>query len=126
MTCIHSVDSNTHTSIFTEQSWPIFSPTDCNTRNGIYTISCTLGESGGKGNILCRKEAQYVGMTTQPGKKRFDLHRSSAKLCFAEATNTVGKHYSLPGHNSSHMRFLIIEEVRSSICIESKRNILDP
>ena len=45
---------------------------------------------------------------------RLVKHIASATLdSQADTTKPVGKHFRLPGHNSSHMKFLVIEKVFS-------------
>ena len=101
--CSLSRNSTTHTATNASKSWPIFSPTDCNTRRGIYTCKCKKGCPG----------SDYVGKTTQPMKDRWAGHRSAVKPILGDAKTTVGKHFSAKGHSVSDMVFCCIERVMS-------------
>ena len=47
-------------------------------------------------------------------KTRLAKHIASATLdSQADTTKSVGKHFRLPGHNSSHMKRLVFEKVDS-------------
>ena len=111
MSCIHSVNKTHHKSSYTGKSWPIYSPVTCNTRNVIYTVTCT--KEGGRDQYKCRTEGQYVGLTTQMAKNRWNSHRNSVKPLVGEVKTGISQHFNKKGHSISHMQFLVIEEVRS-------------
>ena len=92
-----SIVTATHTNF----SVNINAPVDCNTRDVIYCITCSKHK--------CR--LQYIGKTDGQAKTRFGGHRRDVennKDC------TVGRHFNLPGHSVSDMRFTIIEKVHNT------------
>ena len=112
MSCIHSVNKTHHKSSYNGKSWPIYSPVTCNTRNVIYTVTCT--KDGGRDQYKCRTEGQYVGLTTQMAKNRWNSQRNSVKPFVGEVRTGISKHFNQKGHPITNMQFLVNEEVRSN------------
>jgi len=67
---------------------------DCETRNIIYMVSCSL----------CRK--QYIGQTKRPFRNRMYEHM---RYILQNNDEPTGRHYNLPEHNLDHAQFEIIE-----------------
>lgn len=109
--CCHSINSKTHTAIYPNKTWPIYSKMDCNSEGVIYTISCD--KAGAPGNPACRMEGQYVGLTKRKSKTRWDEHRQSLNPIIGKDMNSIGKHFNLPGHSTTNMKFSGIEKVYS-------------
>ena len=65
-----------------------------------------------KGTGACASmPLQYIGSTSNTAKTRLAKHIASATLdSQADTTKPVGKHFQLPGHNSSHVRFLVMRK----------------
>ena len=104
-----SENAQTHTATYSKESWPILSPVTCNSDHLIYTISCKRG--GHTPDPACRLESQYVGMTGQKAKRRWDAHSSSINPVNGVPTTSVGRHFNLPGHSVDDINFLVIEKV---------------
>jgi hypothetical protein len=108
--CPFTVNTKTHSSLYSKKSWSIQSPVDCNTNNCVYAVTC---KKGGHSGAACGTECQYVGLTTRKAKVRWGEHKSSAKPLLQQTSKPVGKHFSEKGHEIHDMNFVVIEKVRS-------------
>ncbi len=107
--CPRSEASLTHKSLRTGREWPIKSAISCSDEFVIYCITC-IKDTG----ICASSPHQYIGSTSNMAKTRLSKHIGSATLdSQADTTKPVGRHFRLPGHDSSHMKFLVFEKVFS-------------
>ncbi|KAK3756747.1 hypothetical protein RRG08_018469 [Elysia crispata] len=96
MTCTSITSSTTFTSTITRKSYNILHNLSCHSHNVIYLITCNL----------CNK--QYVGLTSQTLRKRFNTHRFNINNDRGDA---VAKHFNLPGHTISHAKITPIDQL---------------
>ena len=96
MTCTSITSSTTFTSTITRKSYNILHSLSCHSHNVIYLITCNL----------CNK--QYVGLTSQTLRKRFNTHRFNINNDRGDA---VAKHFNLPGHTISHAKITPIDQL---------------
>ena len=89
MPCTSITSSTTLTSTITRKSYNILHSLSCHSHNVIYLITCNL----------CNK--QYVGLTSQTLRKRFNIHRFNINNDRGDA---VAKHFNLPRHTISHAK----------------------
>ena len=94
MTCTSIKSSTTFTSTITRKSYNILHSLSCHSHNVIYLITCNL----------CSK--QYVGLTSQTLRKRFNTHRFNNNNDRGDA---VAKQFNLPGHTISHAKITPID-----------------
>ena len=80
--------------------WNIRKDVNCDTKNIIYMIECTLER--------CRQ--RYIGESGRKLSKRFSDHKGYVKN--HDVTQATGKHFNEKGHNLSHMKITIIEKVK--------------
>lgn len=71
--------------------------TNCNTRNCIYTIHCTL---------CSHISTLYVGETKKACRDRINQHFSDIRL---HKNTPVSLHFNLPNHNIDHMKVTVIQ-----------------
>ena len=91
------------------REWPIKSAITCSDEFVIYCITC-IKDTG----TCASSPHQYIGSTANMAKTRLSKHIASATLdSQADTTKPVGRHFRLPGHDSSHMSFLVFEKVFS-------------
>ena len=93
MTCTSITSSTTFTSTITCKSYNILHSLS---HNVIYLITC----------YLCNK--QYVGLTSQTLRKRFNTHRFNITNDRGDA---VAKHFNLPGLTISHAKITPIDQL---------------
>jgi hypothetical protein len=70
----------------------------CTTRNLIYALQCSV----------CHK--QYVGETKISFKERMAKHLGDIKN--KRSNKPLGKHFSLPGHQSGYIKTFILETLK--------------
>ena len=70
---------------------------DCNSKNIIYVITCSL----------CN--AQYTGQTCNSLRTRFNNHKSAIRR--TNTSESVSSHFKLPGHSISHLKIQGVEKV---------------
>jgi hypothetical protein len=104
--CVYCVESRTHTSTATGQTWPMRQLITCEDRNLIYGVTCQHGRG------RCPSRPQYIGMVgcSRAGRERCTEHRGSVSN---HRDNAVGEHFSQPGHSLDDFSFQAIEKVRS-------------
>ena len=81
-------------------STTINEPTNCNSTNVIYVITC----------IKCHE--QYIGQTGRPFKERLKEHLSYVRN--KKTSEPTGFHFNQPGHKISHLRATILEICNSN------------
>ena len=97
MTCTSIISSTTFTSTFTRKSYSILhSLSYIAFYIVIYLITCNL----------CSK--QYVGLTSQTLRKRFNTHSFNI---YNDRGDAVAKHFNLPGHTISHAKITPIDRL---------------
>ena len=89
MTFTFITSSTTFTSTITRKSYNILHSLSCHSHNVIYLITCNLSNK------------QYVGLTSQTLRKRFNTHRFNINNYRGDA---VAKHFNLPGHTINHSK----------------------
>ena len=77
----------------------------CDSSNCIYYWKCV------KPNCQDFPKCEYVGKTTRAFKDRLAEHRDYPKRDVTSEPS--GKHFTLPGHNVSQLKGLVLEKVRS-------------
>ena len=77
----------------------------CDSSNCIYYWKCI------KPNCQDYPRCEYVGKTIRAFKDRLAEHRDYPKRDMIN--EPAGKHFTLPGHNVSHLRGLVLEKVKS-------------
>ena len=82
----------------TGESYPIISPVNCQTKNVIYRITCKK-----------HPKFVYIGETQRQFFKRAGEHRGYVKR--KDINQPTGQHFSLPGHQTSDMTCIVIEQV---------------
>ena len=93
--------------------FPINQIITCTTKNIIYDLWCDKCKSSADPGL-----GHYVGKTTLDGATRFSQHKSDVNL----GKNTaVARHFNLPGHSSSHMRYLPFECVAGDATLLASR-----
>ena len=102
-----------HMALSTGEEFPIKDIITCTSQNIIYDLWCDK----------CKQSAdpgsgQYTGKTTGDGATRFSAHKSDVNLCKDKA---VAKHFNLPGHSSSDMRYLPFEIVHGDATLLASR-----
>ena len=80
-------------------------PVTCNTENCVYYWKCQ------KVNCEDYPNCEYVGKTKRQFKDRLAEHRDYPKRDVTSEPS--GKHFTLPGHNVSQLKGLVLEKVRS-------------
>ena len=78
----------------------------CDSENVIYYWKCV------KNNCEDYPECEYVGQTKRKFKDRLAEHRDYPKR--GVVTEPSGDHFTKRGHNVSHLRGLVLEQVRNS------------
>ncbi|KAK3756299.1 hypothetical protein RRG08_064785 [Elysia crispata] len=96
MTCTSITSSTTFTTTITRKSYNILHSLSCHSHNVIYLITCNL----------CNK--QYVGLTSQTLRKRFNTHRFNINNDRGDA---VAKHFNLPGHTIRNAKITPIDQL---------------
>ena len=81
-------------------------PVTCDSENVIYYWKCI------KNNCEDFPECEYFGQTKQKFKDRLAEHRDYPKRDVL--TEPSGGHFTKRGHNVSHLRGLVLEQVRNS------------
>ena len=84
-------------STYTNTTIPITKHFDCQTSNLVYLIECT------------KCHDQYIGQTQHTLEKRGNQHLGY--IANNNQTQATGRHFNLPGHNSSHMTISVLEIV---------------
>ena len=111
--CPFTINTKTHSSLYSRKTWSIQSPVDCNTSNciciRIYAVTC---RKGGHPGAACGTDCQYVGLTKRKAKVRWGEPKSSAKPLLQQTSKPVGKHYSEKGHEIHEMSIVVIGKVR--------------
>ena len=77
---------------------------NCQDKNILYYWRCT------KKNCKSYPKCEYVGKSVNSFQKRFSDHRDYVKRGII--TEPSGAHFSINGHNVSHMKGLILEKVK--------------
>jgi len=95
--CTKLCTNTSFTSSRTAKTYPKKTEYDCETRNIIYLITCTL----------CKK--QYVGQSKRPCRNRMYEHFRYITKNLDEPT---GRHFNLPNHDNTHVKFEIIEVLK--------------
>jgi hypothetical protein len=95
--------------------------TTCNMRLGkcdIYFWKCT------KDNCEDYPECEYIGQTKRKFKDRLAEHRDYPKR--EVVTEPSGAHFTKRGHDVSHLRGLVLEQVRNSdpFILKSREHLL--
>ena len=86
------------------------------TKNVIYLLECS------KTNC----QAKYIGETERCFKERIKEHIGYART--RKTNRPAGYHFNLPGHSIQHMKFTILEKVKSTDPIyrrERERYLID-
>ena len=78
----------------------------CESENVIYYWKCT------KINCEDYPECEYIGITKRKFKDRLAEHRDHPKRDIR--TEPSGSHFAKRGHNVSHLKGLVLEQVRNS------------
>ena len=79
---------------------------NCDSENVIYYWKCT------KSNCEDYPECEYIGKTKRKFKDRLAEHRDYPKRDIK--TEPSGSHFTKRGHNVSHLKGLVLEQVRNS------------
>ena len=94
----HGIFAASVKSTTTSNSFPVPSPSNCNSSNCIYVVSCSE----------CK--TQYVGKTVDPLRARFNNHKTSVRR--GDRDKPVAVHFNSPGHNGvTDMRVQVVEVV---------------
>ena len=83
----------------TNHSVEVLSQVDCETKNLLYAISCTVAN--------CRQ--QYIGTTYRSLRERFREHLGYVD----KNVEATGAHFNLPGHSKADMKVMVVEKVNS-------------
>lgn len=94
LTCLTIQNKDTFESSTYNKTYPILTNCNCNSRNLIYLITCSL----------CEK--QYVGETGNPLRNRLNNHRSDIKT---KKPTSVALHFNLEGHSYKNLQIIPIE-----------------
>ena len=94
--------STTFTSKITRKTY-ILHNLSCHSHNVIYLNTCSL----------CSK--QYVGLTSQTLRKRFNTHRVSINN---DGGDAVAKHFNLPRRNINHAKFTPTDQLLTADMID--------
>ena len=89
----------------TGKSYPILDTVSCTSNNVIYLATC----------LICN--VQYVGSTATPFKVRFRNHKSD--LINNKSRCELAVHFNSKPHNLEHIRFIIIEKIRSTSNVDT-------
>ena len=81
--------------------WKVGRQVSCESKNIVYLLECD------KDN--CKK--QYIGITHQEFRERIYQHVGYVKNKIL--SRATGEHFNLPGHGTHHMKFSIVEQVKS-------------
>ena len=74
-------------------------PMDCNTRNMVYAINCSVAN--------CRQ--QYIGQSGRSLRERLSEH-----LGYVDKNKeATGKHFNLPGHSKWDIKATVLEKVHT-------------
>ncbi|GFS24518.1 hypothetical protein ElyMa_001665700 [Elysia marginata] len=99
LTCKLITTTSQFTSTVTGKTYNILHNLSCDSHNIIYIITCTK----------CKK--QYVGLTSQTLRKRFNTHRSKINNQRGDA---VGLHFNLPEHDIGHVQVTPIDQLKNT------------
>ena len=93
-------------------------PVTCTSENVIYYWKCT------KSNCEDYPECEYIGQTKRKFKDRLAEHRDYPKR--EVVTEPSGDHFTKRGHNVSHLRGLVLEQVRNRdpFILKSREHLL--
>ena len=83
-------------------TWKIGRPVSCSSKNVIYLLECNKNNCNSK----------YIGLTQQIFRERIFQHIGYVRN--KQLHKSTGEHFNLPGHNSSNMKFTVIEAVKST------------
>ena len=113
MLCHYVTPSTKHMALSTGEEFPINQIITCTTKNIIYDLWCDKCKNTADPGL-----GHYVGKSTLDGATRFSQHKSDVNL----GKNTaVARHFNLPGHSSSHMRYLPFECVAGDATLLASR-----
>jgi hypothetical protein len=79
---------------------------NCETRNCVYYWKCI------KSNFKDFPKCEYVGLSSRSFKKRFSEHKQYIRS--NDIKKPIGYHFNQSGHDISHLKGLVLEQVKSS------------
>ncbi|GFS02614.1 hypothetical protein ElyMa_002869000 [Elysia marginata] len=106
LTCKLITTTSQFTSTVTGKTYNILHNLSCDSHTIIHLITCTK----------CKK--QYVGLTSQTLRKRFNTHRSNINNQRGDA---VGLHFNLPEHDIGHLQVTPIDQLKNTDMIGLKK-----
>ena len=91
---------------FTGYTHQIRDSVNCETKNCVYYWKCI------KTNCKDFPRCEYVGLTTRNFRDRFAEHKQYVRS--TDLKKPSGYHFNQPGHDISHLKGLVLEQVKSS------------
>ena len=82
-------------------TWKIGKEGSCESKNIVYLLECE--------KEYCKQK--YIGTTQQEFRDRIYQHIGYVRN--KQTSKATGEHFNLPGHRSHHMKFTILEKVKS-------------
>ena len=107
--CAYTVQTDTHTSAVTGESFPIQSYITCTSNFVLYDIWCDRCRNSAGANP---GSDQYTGKSQNQAAERFSQHKSDVNT--GKVSKAVAHHFTLPGHKTSDMRILPFEIIQGN------------